>query len=122
MPSGSSPGAFAPLAPVPMRLQHDAGMTILEAGAYTLNDGPAALEVRAELPERSAALSLVRRGSLTGWSVGFHSRSERRESGIRVIARAGLVEVSLVDSPSYPESKAEVRARSGRRMRSRVSV
>ena len=115
-----APGAFAPVPAVPMRLQHDPAMQILPPGAFVLNDGPRTLKIRAELPAGSAAISLTRRGAISGWSVGFNSRQERRESGIRVIERAELVEVSLVDKPSYPESKAEIRARSGRTMRSSV--
>ena len=119
------PGAFAPVPDVPMRLQHDPAMQILPAGAFILNDTERALEIRAELPAGSAALDLTRRGACNGWSVAFHARAERREAGIRVIERAELVEVSLVDQPSYPASTAEVRraasrARSGRKLRSRV--
>ena len=113
-------GAFAPLPAVPMRLQHDPEMQILAPGGFVLNDTDHALEVRAELPADSAALRLVQRGVLGGWSVGFHALSERRESGIRVVSRASLLEISLVDAPSYPASTAEARARSGRRLRSSI--
>jgi len=114
------PGAFAPVPDVPMRLQHDAGMEILPAGGFVLNDTPRALEVRAELPAGSGPLALVRRGALSGWSVGFHARAERREAGVRVIERAQLVEISLVDSGAYPGATAEVRARSGRTLRQTI--
>ena len=113
-------GAFAPLPAVPMRLQHDPEMQILAPGGFVLNDTDHALEVRAELPAASAALRLVQRGVLGGWSVGFHALSERREAGIRVVSRASLLEISLVDAPSYPASTAEARARSGRRLRAKV--
>lgn len=103
------PGAFGDLPSVPLNLQHDLSMVILEAGAYALTDGPHALEVRAELPERSAVLSLVQRRALSGFSIEFHSRAERREGGIKVIERAELTAIALVDRPSYPRSGAEVR-------------
>ena len=103
------PGAFAPLPEIEMRLQHDPGMVILDAGAFVLNDSERMLEVRGELPEGSAALALVKRGALTGWSVGFHAREERREAGVRIISRAELVEVSLVDAGAYPGTRVEVR-------------
>ena len=117
------PGAFAPVPAVPMRLQHDARMEILPAGGFILKDSPRELCIRADLPADSAALALTRRGACGGWSVGFHAREERHESGIRVVSKAALVEVSLCDSGSYPASKAEVRAhraRSGRTLRSKV--
>lgn len=105
------PGAFgAELPAVAMNLQHDPAVVLIEAGAYVLSDGPRSLDVRAELAEGSAALELVRRGALTGFSVEFHAREERREAGIRVIERAELTGLALVDKPAYLASKAELRA------------
>ena len=108
------PGAFSAVPDVPMRLQHDRNLEVLPAGKFILNDTPRALEIRAELPLDSAALALVKRGALPGWSVGFHSRQESREGGVRVIERSDLLEISLVDVPSYPDSLAEVRRGGGR--------
>ena len=107
------PGAFAPVPAVSLNIQHDKRMQVLDAGEFVLNDTPRALEIRAELPADSAALSLVKRGALNGFSIEFHARAERREAGVRVIERAALVGIGLVDQPSYPESTAEVRRRGG---------
>ena len=103
------PGALAPVAPVALTLQHDSGMVILDAGAFVLTDGPRALEVRAELPEGSAALELVKRAALTGFSIEFTALAETRQAGIRVVERAELTGLSLVDRGAYPLSTAEVR-------------
>ena len=105
------PGAFAPVPAVPFNIQHDPDTPVLPAGGFTLTDTPEALEIRAELPERSAALQLVRRGALNGYSVEFLSRAERKQSGVRVIEHATLTGIGLVDQPSYPGSVAEIRAR-----------
>ena len=99
-------GAFGIVSAPALNLQHDPDMVILEAGAYALTDSPRALTVRADLPESSAALKLVRRGALTGFSVEFRSHTERMEAGIRVIERAELTGLALVDHGAYPGSTA----------------
>ena len=105
------PGAFGSELAVPaLNLQHDPGVVLLEAGAYELTDGPRALEVRAELADGAAALQLVKRGALRGFSIEFHAEQERRDGGIRVIERATLSGLALVDKPSYPGATVEVRA------------
>lgn len=113
------PGAFGNVpTTIPVNLQHDRAIIVAERAV--LADGPRELSVRADLPAGSAALELVRRGALSGWSVEFHARAERREAGVRVIERAVLTGLALVDSGAYPASKAEVRARSGRTLRQRI--
>ena len=112
------PGAFGAVSTIAVNLQHDAAITV--APDALLTDSARELRVRAELPEGSAALALVRRGALNGFSVEFHSRAERREGGVRVIERATLTGLALVDQGAYPQSKAEVRARMGRTMRARI--
>ena len=108
------PGAFGASPAAPLNIQHDPRLEVLGAGDYDLTDTGRALEVRAMLPETSAAIKLVQRGALGGFSVEFHARAERREGGLRVVERAELVGVGLVDIPSFPGSLAEVRARGAR--------
>ena len=86
-------------------------------GGLELSDGPHALEVSATLPRIPAAdraLADIQAGRLKGFSVEFHAKGERRESGIRVVERADLVGVGLVGNPSYQNSTVEVRARGAR--------
>ena len=108
------PGAFGASPAAPLNIQHDARLEVLAAGEYDLADTGRALDVRAVLPPDSAAIRLVQRGALNGFSVEFVARAERRDGGIRVVERAALVGVGLVDVPSYPGSLAEVRARGAR--------
>ena len=106
------PGAFAPLGDVSLNLQHDPAIVLATTGdRLALTDTTAALEVRAEL-RPGAALTLLRRGSLSGLSVEFRCLSERRDGGMRVIERATLEGIGLVDTPSYG-GRLEVR-RGGR--------
>ena len=112
------PGAFGAVRTIPINLQHDRRLIVTEAALLT--DSARSLDVRADLPEGSAALALVRRGALNGFSIEFKAQSERRGAGVRVVERADLTGLALVDRGAYPASKAEVRARSGRTMRSSV--
>ena len=112
------PGAFGEVRTIPINLQHDPA--IIVAPDALLTDTPRELRVRADLPEGSAALTLIRRGALSGFSIEFHAKAERRDAGIRVVERAELTGLALVDRGAYPESTAEVRARSGRTMRQRI--
>ena len=113
------PGAFAPLGPLSLNLQHDPAIVLATTGdGLAVTDTPRALEVRAELRE-GAALTLLRRGALRGLSVEFRALSERRDGAVRVIERASLEGVGLVDTPSYG-GRLEVRRRSGFSLRASI--
>ena len=105
------PGSLSPVQAVPLLLQHDRSLTLLPPDSFVLHDDPDRLHIRAKLPEDSAAIKLTQRGSLNGFSIGFVPEQERNQEGVRIIERAKLQEISLVDQPSYPDSQAEVRQR-----------
>ena len=113
------PGAFAPIGDVILNGHHDRQTPLARTGAgLTLDDGPDALTIRADLPATQAAddiLTLVRFGVLRGLSIEFKAVAERFESGVRVIERAVLSGIGVVDSPAYPASEVEARRRGGRR-------
>ena len=111
-PERFEPGAFQPLGDVHLNLQHDRAIPIADGDRLILTDTPQALEVRATLPD-GAALTLVRRGALRGLSVEFRALDEHRDSnGVRVIEKARLEAIGLVDSGSYA-GRLEVRRRGG---------
>lgn len=112
------PGAFGAVSTIPVNLQHDSAIVV--ARDAILTDSARELRVRAELPEGSAALALVKRGALNGFSIEFRARAEHHEGGVRVVERATLTGLALVDRGAYPQSKAEVRARSGRTLRATI--
>ena len=105
------PGAFVSMRdPVELNLQHDLDTVVADTRTgLEVKDGPSELAVATELRAGSAALSLVQRRALRGFSVGFVALEEHREAGERVITRAHLDHVALVDVPSYPGSRVELR-------------
>ena len=112
------PGAFGGVDRIAVNVQHDPSLIV--ASDASLIDSDRELRVRAELPANSAALALVRRGALSGFSIEFHSRQERREGDTRVVERAELTGLALVDRGAYPQSTTEVRTRSGRTIRGTI--
>jgi len=114
------PGAFGDVAgaDVILNVQHDRTRPIARTGGagLALVDTSERLAMRAELPvtrEADDALALVRAGVLRGLSVEFRAVAERIEGGVRVIERAVLSAVGLVDTPVYPASEVEARRRKG---------
>ena len=120
---------FAPAAfvsredPLVLDVQHDPAIVAASTadGALAVTDGPRALELRATLKDArlgepgSGPLEMVRRGALRGLSAAFHALEEHRTAeGVRVVTKAHLVRVGLVDEGSYAGSRVELRARMGR--------
>ena len=105
--------SLEPVPAMPLVIQHDTLREIAAVGqGLDIIHTDRELRVAAELRQDSAELSLVRRGVLTGLSVGFVALEEHRDSdGMRVIRRARLHHVGLVDDPSYPAATVELRRR-----------
>ena len=103
---------------VVLNRQHDRRLALARTGGggLTVTDSPEALQVRAELPptrESDDTLTLVRRGVLRGLSTEFKALEEHRENGVRVITRASLSGVAVVDRPAYHDSTVQARVRFG---------
>ena len=98
-----------------LNVQHDRGRPLArtEGGGLELSDSATELSVRAELPqtrEADDALELIKMKILRGLSVEFRALDEILEGGIRVIKRAELSGIGLVDRPAYPQSGVSARA------------
>ena len=102
------PGAFIPLPDaVALNLMHDAGAPV--GDAFPLDTG-AALEFRAAVRPDSAAAKLIGQGLTRGASIEFRSvRESRDDAGVRVIEAAELLGIGIVASPSYADSRVELR-------------
>ena len=108
------PGAFGTLDDVILNVQHDRARPLARTGGggLTLTDSPEALTMRAMLPETrdgNDALVNVRGRILRGLSVEMEVSGERMEGDLRIVSRATLYGIGLVDRPAY--SAAEVAAR-----------
>ena len=111
-------GAFGDVAALDtiLHFQHERARPLARTngGGLLLRDSPERLEVAATLPETrdgDDALLLAQKGILRGFSTEFNARRERYESNTRIIERAALPGLGMVDSPSYPQSViTEVRA------------
>ena len=83
-----------------------------EHGGLQLTDTDTELRVAATLPETSLAddaTELIRRGVFRGLSIEFSSVEEKMVAGVRVIQKALLSGIAIVDRPAC--SNAEVQAR-----------
>ena len=108
-----------------MNLQHNRAMPLARTtgGGLQLQDDDDALRVEAELPATRMAddaLTMVQSGVLRGLSIEFKATNEHRQGNVRVIDRARLVGVSLVDTPAYPRSMVEARMKQMDRYSRRV--
>ena len=109
-------GAFGDLATadVVLNTQHQRTVPLARTGGggLSLVDTNLELRISAVLPETRAAddvLALVKSSILRGLSIEFRATRERRELGIRVVTRAVLSGVSVVDSGAYPMATVAAR-------------
>ena len=106
---------------VVLNLQHrrDRPLARTGGGGLVLSDSPAALSIAATLPgtrDAEDALALVRANVLRGLSIEFSALDERIEAGgLRVIERAALHGVALVDVPAYPDAVVAARQAAAKR-------
>lgn len=106
------PGALE-YSDVVVNLQHDRGKPVARIGAgLTLSDSKAALEARIAAPDTvygREAKELIGAGILRGLSMEFRAIEERMEDRTRIVSRAELVGIGIVDRPAYAESTIAAR-------------
>ena len=112
------PGAFGEVGMLDVILNSHHQRTVPLArtggGGLTLLDSKDGLSFRAELPSTTAAddvLALVRSKVLRGASVEFRALKESHSGEGRLIERAALTAIGIVDKPAYEQSSIEARAR-----------
>ena len=112
------PGSLRLAESVHLDLFHDPEKAIAwhPGGGLVLDNGKAALTMRAELPPipaASRALDEIRNGAVGGLSVEFKAERERRDGDLRVIEAAILSGIGIVRAPSYQAATVEARRRRG---------
>ena len=114
-------GAFQPIGDVVLNFQHDRGRPLARTGGggLTITDDSSAMEIRAELAntiEGRDVLELVRQSIVRGLSVEFVTDREKFEGDdLRIIEKAHLYAVAVVDEPAYSESEVSARMKATRR-------
>ena len=110
------PGAFGDMAAadVILNASHDrtAPLARTGGGGLELVDSAERLAFAATLPETRAAddvLALVRGNIMRGASVEMRVTGQRFESGVRIIERAALSAIGIVDTAAYGKSEIEAR-------------
>ena len=116
-------GAFSPIGDVLLNAHHarSAPLARTDGGGLVLTDSVEALRIVADLPatrEADDVIELVRKKVLRGLSIEFRAAEERLEGNLRIISRAALAAVSVVDTGAYPDATVEARRRGGGRGRS----
>lgn len=112
MPWGSErieAGAFQSIGDILLNRQHDRGRPLARTngGGLTLTDSSNALKMTATLPETRDSddvLALVRSGVMRGLSTEFVAEDEEFSGSLRIIKRAKLVGLAVVDQGAYPAS------------------
>ena len=82
-------------------------------GGLELIDTREALNIRAMLPitqDANDTIALIRGGVLRGLSLEFSAVAERMEGQTRIVERAELRGLAVVDRPAYPDSLVQARA------------
>lgn len=108
------PAAFGSIGDVVLNSMHDRQKPLARTGGggLVLDDGPEALRARIELPDttdgRDARILLNRR-VLRGLSVEMRVRDEEFKGRERIISRADLCGLALVDRPAYSMSVAALK-------------
>ena len=103
-----------------LNFQHDRGRPLARTGGGGLEvmDDTGKMEIRATLPETQESddvLELVRQSIVRGLSVEFVADRETFEGNdLRIIEKATLYAVAVVDEPAYSESEVSTRMKATR--------
>lgn len=109
-------GAFGKIGDVVLNVQHDRARPIArtDGGGLELTDSADKLRVVAKpvaTREGKDALLMVEHRVLRGFSVEFVAEDDAYDGALRIVKRARLLGIGLVDRPAYGDSVAKVAQR-----------
>ena len=104
-----TPGSVKIAGDVIANLQHDRGKPVARTGAgLDLRATAEAIDAQITLPDTvygREARELVGAGILRGFSIEFRADQEKWDGTERIIERAEIVGLGIVDRPAYPMSE-----------------
>ena len=107
------PGAFSPIGSVRFDSHHVRAHILARTGAgLEIFDEVEALRFKACIPETQAGndlIVLVEANVLQGASIEFRALREYLEGRVRVISKALLIAISIVDDPAYQGARLQKR-------------
>ena len=119
------PGSFGNVeqASLVLNVQHDRGRPLAKSpGTMRFVDTASMLSMVASPPDTAEARDaklLVQAEILTGLSIEFHAIEQEHRDGLRIIRKAQLTGVGLVDEPAYVTSTVEARRQEHRALMGR---
>lgn len=94
-----------------LNIMHDPAKPVARTGhGLTIDDNANALTIRSVIPDTvygREARELIKAGILRGFSMEFRAETETFEGNTRIIKKAELSGVGLVDRPAYKQSTFE---------------
>ena len=112
-----APGAYSPIRELRLNVMHQRERALAvnrPGGGLTLHDGPTELRLDLTLPlhgEGPAVAELVARGVYKGFSVEQRVLEDRWEGRNRLVKRARLVGLALVDEPAHAKALVDLENR-----------
>ena len=117
------PGSLTPVGDPYLNVMHlngqdgKANVTLMrQSDGLAISQSPERVEIEATMPETREAqevIELIEAGMLKGLSLEFNALEEETLNGVRVVRRAELAGVGIVDNPAYTGAALELR--NGRR-------
>ena len=112
-----APGAYAPIGELRLNVMHERARQIAinrEGGGLVLHDGPSELRLDLTLPQHGegpAVAEMIARGVYRGFSVEQRVSQDRWEGRSRLVQRARLVGLALVDEPAHEAALLDLEKR-----------